>query len=486
MKRAAIYIRQSKAKADSISPELQRASTTRLCHEKGYKIVAEFEDIGVTGYRDWRKRPAFPELLEGVESGKYDVIVLHRWNRLGRKPSDALVLLDMIEAAGAKVETALEGGDTVSAFGKFSVRNLLMHAALESDVKSEQFKEAQAKRMSNGLPAHGHARYGYSYVKEPGEVGRYEIDPQSATVVREAWSRYVAGTGWSVIARDLNEAGHRTFAGKAFGINTLQRVLDSGFPAGLIVHNNGAVFDQGSHEAILTPDEWERYQDERKARSRKPARKQSAGWYLTDIVRCGKCGSHMVWKSRSLGNLECAYAKRTRDCEGVNINERYLNSPVGLFLLSHMRDVLAAVDVENRSEAASALRLRVKALRDDLQASKAALGKLAEGWSKGQLDDIGYGVANADARQLHAEIESSLERATAELRDSSPLSPDDLARLDTLGDGSDPASWNRTLKKVLSEIRIDDDAITITPVAGEPVRTERTGKAKGKRRVRQK
>ena len=154
---ADLYLRQSRARDDSISLEIQEAECRAHCARRGYDVGRVVVDEGVSGYRDWRERPNFGQLLDGDA----EVLVVYRWSRLSRRRLDQAQLIDTLERAGKRVESAVEPVDPSTAGGRLGRDQMLLIAAYESDVKSEQWKEALNRRSANGLPKNGLPRFGY-------------------------------------------------------------------------------------------------------------------------------------------------------------------------------------------------------------------------------------------------------------------------------------------------------------------------------------
>lgn len=461
MTRAAIYIRQSKEKGDSISTDVQRDACMAVVNAEGWTVAGEYLDIGQSSYtKHWSKRKAFPQLVEDVKAGHVDVVLIYRWSRLSRKATDALVLWDMLEADGARVESAAERMDTRTAAGRLGARQMLMFAAFESELKAEQWKEAHARRVAAGLPADGGPRYGYDYDK-----ARYSINPEEASVLRTAYRLYVDGTGWSSIARQLNEAGHRTSKGAPFSANTMQRILDSGFAAGFITVNGEHL--PGSHEAILTESEWTRYQAARTARHTEGHITKPRDWYLSGIVVCGKCGSPLIFHNRQRGSMKCSQYHRNRTCEGVSVSEKLFYPMITGDLIGR---AAKAVDASGSDRAHDAALNALEDVRSEIRDTDTQLGKLASGWSIGLLDDTGYRAARAE---VEARITELKDRETEALREVDLTAP--LDEFDRLGLLDSEASWAKTLHRVIDAITVHDDRIVLTTAAGETVIEEREG-----------
>lgn len=470
--KAVIYIRQSKEKRDSISEDVQRSACLAHCARLGLEVVAEFVEIGVSGYRDYRKRPKFPEVLEGIAKGEYDTLVIYRWSRLSRNARDALNIWNLIEDVGARIESAAESMDTSGAAGALGAKQMLLFAEFESRLKSEQFKEAHTRRVERGLPRDGGGRYGYRY-----EAGKYHPDATQAEGLRRAYDLYMSGNSLQVTAETLNAEGYLTSAGGVWRSNRVSGVLDSGFAFGLLSLDTGERWEKGSHTPIFTQEEWDSYRAERVARSQgtreRPTREV---WDLARIARCGLCGAHLTHVNRERGYLRCSLKNTGGGCAGVRVKEgevweafnKALHDPKSA---SHanLHDAITEATAEQEDVHRQAIKAVRKAERD-LADIDAQLGKLASGWSTGLLDDTGYRQAQQDAQTRRAETEQEHTEALAQVEKTRPLVG--LDRINSLVDMTS-AEVNRLYRAVVREISFTDTEVTVRPVVGTPFTYDR-------------
>lgn len=75
-----------------------------------------------------------------------------------------------------------------SAAGRFGRDVLLAMAAFESEQKSETWKQAHSRRADLGPPTHGHKHFGYIKRRDG-----YDIDPQTAPLLKESYLKYISG-----------------------------------------------------------------------------------------------------------------------------------------------------------------------------------------------------------------------------------------------------------------------------------------------------
>ena len=294
--RAVLYLRQSIAKEDSISLDLQETACRAHAEKKGYIVVAKEEDPGVSG-RTF-KRPGVTRVMDMMERKEADVIILWKWSRLSRSNKDWILAADRVESIGGRIESATEDIDTSTSVGQLNRGMFIQFAAFESNRIGDVWKETQARRITNGLPHSGKPRFGYTYSRENG----YQPDPLTSDVLLRLYLDFIAGTGFLTLARTSKAHG-----GPQQGTG-LRRMMDAGFAAGYITYNGQTV--RGAHEAILSEAQWKAYNVARKDRRRRP-RAESGGHVYSGLVRC-ECGYTMTGnhfndkKGRPTSRYQCS------------------------------------------------------------------------------------------------------------------------------------------------------------------------------------
>ena len=107
---AAVYVRvSSKEQVEGYSLDAQRRACRDFCMARGYTIVADYADEGVSAHTDnLAKRPAFSRLLDDAEAGRFGVIVVHKMDRFARKLRVALECLEQLGRAHVGVVSVSE------------------------------------------------------------------------------------------------------------------------------------------------------------------------------------------------------------------------------------------------------------------------------------------------------------------------------------------------------------------------------------------
>src|SRR5437762_3618470 len=103
MIRAALYARVSTDdQAQKYGLASQLHETRALAARKGYQVVAEFADDGVSGATI--ERPALTRLREAIRAKAVDVVLMQDPDRLARELFLQLLLDKEFERSGARVE----------------------------------------------------------------------------------------------------------------------------------------------------------------------------------------------------------------------------------------------------------------------------------------------------------------------------------------------------------------------------------------------
>src|SRR6516162_143898 len=96
-KRAALYLRVS---TDGQSVENQRLALQAVAAQRGWHVVAGYDDNGISGAQGRDRRPGLDALLNDATRGRFDVAMVWAMDRLGRSLADLIdTLLRVLEAA---------------------------------------------------------------------------------------------------------------------------------------------------------------------------------------------------------------------------------------------------------------------------------------------------------------------------------------------------------------------------------------------------
>ena len=416
--RAALYLRQSTYKEESISLELQERACRDYASSQGYDVVAVEADPGISG-RTWN-RPGVQRIMDMVEDKGADVIVLWKWSRLSRSRLDWAVAADRVETAGGRIESATEAIDVSTSTGRLARGMLTEFAAFESERIGDTWKEAHARRVRNGLPHTGTPRFGYTYTRETG----YVVDGETGPALRRLYLDYISGVGFMKLSLTTRALGGPIEAA------SVKRMMDSGFGAGLLLSRGEHV--AGAHEGVITESEWKAYKMARKGRVGRP-RAEDSGHTYSGIVRC-ECGALMTGNAYTARNgARTAKYNCTRyRSEGGHTNA-IVTPRVDEAVLSFLEGVAADINAKADKEAAVVKPIQQLDARPKIMADLSKNAARVDTLTMKYLDgDVSKEVHDRLLAKLHAEKEELEDRlAHLESQQAGPL-PSKLAA-DLLG-----------------------------------------------------
>jgi DNA invertase Pin-like site-specific DNA recombinase len=151
--RAAIYARVSTSN-NGQDPRVQTRELMEFCDRRGWRLVPEYVDIGISGTKE--KRPALDRLMADAHRRKFDVVVVWRFDRFARSVSHLLRALETFQSLGIEFVSLSEQMDTSTPTGKMVFTVLGAVAELERSLIVERVKaglrNARAKGKRLGRP----------------------------------------------------------------------------------------------------------------------------------------------------------------------------------------------------------------------------------------------------------------------------------------------------------------------------------------------
>lgn len=295
MKKVAIYVRVSTARQDQegYSIPLQKERLFAFCKAKGWVVAGLFVDPGHSGSS--LERPGIMKLVEGVEAGKFDVVLVYKLDRLSRSQKDTLFLIeDVFMANNTDFVSMQESFDTGTIYGRAMVGILSVFAQMERETITERTLMGRAGRAEEGLwHGGGTDPIGYDYID-----GELVVNEQEAAQVREVYSLYADGYSVTEITRRME--GRRTKHGDWSHTSTVGNVLDNPLYAGT-VHFDG-VRGPGKHTAIV-PAEVDRIVKLRRERLRHAEAAGDSAFLLTGLIYCASCGARYFPNKRPNGKV---------------------------------------------------------------------------------------------------------------------------------------------------------------------------------------
>jgi len=114
-KRAAIYVRGS---TDKQTIENQVAALRQIAERRGWQVVEQYHDAGISGSKGRDGRPGLDQMLKDASRRKFDVVMAWAIDRLGRSLIDLLGTIQTLEASGVDLYLDQQSIDTTTPAGK--------------------------------------------------------------------------------------------------------------------------------------------------------------------------------------------------------------------------------------------------------------------------------------------------------------------------------------------------------------------------------
>ena len=227
----------------------------------GWTLVrSKYDDGGFSGGDT--DRPALQRLLGDVRSGKIDVIVVYKVDRLTRSLADFAKLVELFDQHSVSFVSVTQQFNTTTSMGRLTLNVLLSFAQFEREVTSERIRDKIAASKRKGLWVGGMAPLGYDTKDRKITVNEAEADR-----VRGIFRGYLKLGSLNLLMADLRKRGivtkvrtlrtGETIGGIAFTRGPLAHLLRNRFYIGevafkgeVLVGEQPAIVDRRLFEAV--------------------------------------------------------------------------------------------------------------------------------------------------------------------------------------------------------------------------------------------
>ena len=326
-----IYARVSTpGQGDSIESQLQRCKgkLSSLGHSHAEIEAAQvYVDHGYSG-KD-TDRPSFQRMMRDARLGRVRVLVFTELSRVSRSLMDAIRVINDFEILRIEWISLRENCDTTTPYGRFAVTLILALGQLEREQTAERTRANMRARSQRGLFNGGHVPFGY--MLDPDRRGHLVPDSETSEMVRAIFETYRSVGSIPRVLEDIKSRGWRRPA-KAFangtrraeqdftwgsvrgllrnpvyvgrrGVNTRNRDLSEAQQAELAEDDRYTTVE-AVWEGIVEEDLFDEVQGllaENYRRKGNVLAARDHDFYLSRLVRCGKCGHTLEGESAKSG-----------------------------------------------------------------------------------------------------------------------------------------------------------------------------------------
>lgn len=269
--RCAIYTRKSTEEGldqafNSLDAQREACEAYALSQKsEGWSVLPTLYDDG--GYSGGSmERPALARLLADMQSGKVDIVIVYKVDRLTRSLNDFARIVDVFDAAGASFVSVTQQFNTTTSMGRLTLNVLLSFAQFEREVIGERIRDKVAQSKAKGMWMGGPVPLGYDVVDR-----KLVPNAAEAETVRHIFRRYLAVPSVLVLMERLKEEGivtkrqlmrdGTTRGGQFFVRGPLYHLLANPVYIGKVRHRD-QLYD-GEHPAIIDQALWDAVQAKR-------------------------------------------------------------------------------------------------------------------------------------------------------------------------------------------------------------------------------
>lgn len=343
----ALYLRLSRddeLQGESGSISTQRQMLTQYCREQGLRVYDEYVDDGYSGTNF--ERPGFQRMLDDIEDGKINCVIVKDLSRLGRNYVMTGQYTDIyFPSHNVRFIAIADGVDSNKGESEIApFLNILneMHARQTS----KKVKAALHTKFVNG--AHYGAYAPLGYIKDPEQKGHLLPDAEYGWIVTKMFELAAHGNGGAKIRGILeddkvptpswiNFQRYGTFAhifkdqpeNKRYQWTTAQvkKILSDEVYIGHSIHNRQTHISfknkkkirkskeewfkvENTHEPIISKELWDQAQAH--INSRKRPQKNGETQIFAGLLKCADCGWGLRYLRTKLA--DCVNEKRIFTC----------------------------------------------------------------------------------------------------------------------------------------------------------------------------
>jgi len=406
--KAVIYARYSSDSQREESIEGQIRECSEYAERNKITILTSYIDRALSART--ADRPEFQRMIRDSEKGLFDTVLVWKLDRFSRDRYDSAHYKHILKKNGVKVVSAKEnisdGPEGIILESMLEGYAEYYSAELSQKIQRGQ-KENAMKCKNNG----GHTPLGYCVDREHGILA---IDPVTAPIVREIYTRYDGGERIREIRDSLNIRGIRTQMGKPFSTGAVSLILKNRKYIG--EYRYGDVVIPDGMPAIIGKDIFERVSQRMEANKKAPAKaKADEEYLLTTKLFCGTCGRMMAGESGKSGTkgikyryYKCSGAKRSLGCHRKPLRKDWIER---VAVLLTVRQVLTDETIDRIADAIVVMQeeedTTIPAMERQLRECEKGIANL--------LNAIQAGILTASTKERLEELERQRDALNASI-----------------------------------------------------------------------
>ena len=448
--------RDDELQGESNSISNQKQMLEDFARRNGLPNPTHFTDDGISGTRF--DRPGFLAMMEEVEAGRVEAIVIKDMSRLGRDYLKVGQVMEVLRQRGVRLIAINDGVDSLKGDDDFTPFRNIMNEFYARDTSRKIRSVFKSKGMS-GKHLTGTVIYGYLWDEKR---EHWLVDEEAAEVVRRIFSLTLEGYGPYQIACKLsadrieipvvhlarfNEGVNRSKPVKdpyGWGSSTIVNILKKREYLGHTINFKTRKHFKDKKSHYVSEDEWTIFENTHEAiidqqtfdlvqKIRSNVRRYPNGWGeaapLTGLLYCADCGGkmyvHRTNNGKRISQYTCSNYTKV-PCGTLCPTQHRINESAVLTLVSDTLRAIAEYSKNDRTEFIHAVqetqvaqqsadiakkRRRLAAAQKRAGELEKLICKIYEDNALGKLPDARYRALDAQ----YAKEQDALEIEIAEL-----------------------------------------------------------------------
>ena len=372
--------RDDELQGESNSISNQKQMLEDFARRNGLPNPTHFTDDGISGTRF--DRPGFLAMMEEVEAGRVEAIVIKDMSRLGRDYLKVGQVMEVLRQRGVRLIAINDGVDSLKGDDDFTPFRNIMNEFYARDTSRKIRSVFKAKGMS-GKHLTGTVIYGYLWDEKR---EHWLVDEEAAEVVRRIFSLTLEGYGPYQIACKLsadrieipvvhlarfNEGVNRSKPVKdpyGWGSSTIVNILKKREYLGHTINFKTRKHFKDKKSHYVSEDEWTIFENTHEAiidqqtfdlaqKIRSNVRRYPNGWGeaapLTGLLYCADCGGkmyvHRTNNGRRISQYTCSNYTKV-PCGTLCPTQHRINESAVLTLVSDTLRAIAEYSRNDRTE----------------------------------------------------------------------------------------------------------------------------------------
>ena len=372
--------RDDELQGESNSISNQKQMLEDFARRNGLPNPTHFTDDGISGTRF--DRPGFLAMMEEVEAGRVEAIVIKDMSRLGRDYLKVGQVMEILRQRGVRLIAINDGVDSLKGDDDFTPFRNIMNEFYARDTSRKIRSVFKAKGMS-GKHLTGTVIYGYLWDEKR---EHWLVDEEAAEVVRRIFSLTLEGYGPYQIACKLsadrieipvvhlarfNEGVNRSKPVKdpyGWGSSTIVNILKKREYLGHTINFKTRKHFKDKKSHYVSEDEWTIFENTHEAiidqqtfdlaqKIRSNVRRYPNGWGeaapLTGLLYCADCGGkmyvHRTNNGKRISQYTCSNYTKV-PCGTLCPTQHRINESAVLTLVSDTLRAIAEYSRNDRTE----------------------------------------------------------------------------------------------------------------------------------------